>query len=364
MNRLIALCGKFKLPGRVLDVCEFGGGNVNDTYLVTLDSTSPDKCILQRINDTVFPQPHLIMENIQVLTDHVDRELRVKKSAPGRQWRGIHIFPAVNSAAYVEENGDIWRAFSFLDGAVTYETIQDEKHAYEAGYGLGRFHDLVSDLDPGLFHDTLPGFHVTPLYLKLYDGVSALTKISSTPETRFCRHFIEKRRSFAPVLETAKRQGRLRERIIHGDPKVNNIMIDEKSGRAVSLIDLDTVKPGLIHYDLGDCLRSCANPLGEEAPDPDKVYFDTDLAEMILRGYFDVAKFVEGNDYDFLYDAVRLLPFELGLRFFTDYLAGNRYFKVSHQEQNLHRALVQFQLTRSIESRGKEELKIIGGPRN
>ncbi len=364
MNHLIAICRKFQLPGRVLDVRQFGGGNVNDTYLVSLDSCSPDKCILQRINHNVFPQPPLIMENIQVLADHIDRELLVKKSPAGRQWRMIRIFPAANSATYVEENGDFWRAISFIDRAATYETIQDEKHAYEAGYALGRFHDLVSNLEPGLLHDTLPGFHITPRYLKQYDVVSATTKIKSNPEIKLCRDFIERRRSFAPVLERAKQQGKLRERIIHGDPKVSNIMIDQKSGQAVSLIDLDTVKPGLIHYDLGDCLRSCCNILGEEADEPDKVYFDTDLATIILQGYLDVAKFISLNDYDCLYDGVRLLPFELGLRFFTDYLAGNRYFKVSDKEQNLRRALVQFQLTRSIESQEKQLLKIIGGLRN
>ena len=364
INHLIAICRKFQLPGRVLDVQEFGGGNVNDTYLVSLDSFSPDKCILQRINNNVFPQPPLIMENMRVLADHIDRELQVKKSPAGRQWRMIRIFPAVNSETYVEENGDFWRAISFIDRAVTYEIIQDENHAYEAGYALGRFHDLVSNLEPGLLHDTLPGFHITPLYLKQYDVVSATTKIKSTPEIKLCRDFIERRRSFAPVLERAKQQGKLRERIIHGDPKVSNIMIDQKSGLAVSLIDLDTVKPGLIHYDLGDCLRSCCNILGEEADEPDKVSFDADLATMILQGYVDVAKFISLNDYDCLYDGVRLLPFELGLRFFTDYLAGNRYFKVSDKEQNLRRTLVQFQLTRSIESQEKQLLKIVGGLRN
>jgi Ser/Thr protein kinase RdoA (MazF antagonist) len=139
-------------------------------------------------------------------------------------------------------------------------------------------------------------------------------------------------------------------RPIHGDPKVNNVMVDTATGCAVSLIDLDTVKPGLVHYDIGDCLRSGANLLGEETEQWDRVRFDPGVGRAILRGYLQQARdFLTDNDLAYLYDAMRLLAFELGLRFFTDYLAGNIYFKARHREHNLKRALVQFKLTESIE---------------
>jgi Ser/Thr protein kinase RdoA (MazF antagonist) len=166
----------------------------------------------------------------------------------------------------------------------------------------------------------------------------------------YCRRFVQERRSLVPVLEDAKDQNRLRLRPIHGDPKVNNIMIDEVTGQAVSIVDLDTVKPGLVHYDIGDCLRSCCNPLGEETADFDAVCFETDLCRAILQGYLPLAQhFLDGDDYAYLYDAIRLIAFELGLRFFTDYLEGNVYFKAKHRGHNLTRAIVQFKLAASIE---------------
>jgi Ser/Thr protein kinase RdoA (MazF antagonist) len=163
--------------------------------------------------------------------------------------------------------------------------------------------------------------------------------------------FIKVRRGWASVLEQARQDGTLTLRPIHGDPKVNNVMLDAATGQAVSLIDLDTVKPGLVQYDLGDCLRSGCNPWGEETTDWEKVRFEPDLCRAILGGYLSRARdFLTTNDYIYIYDAIRLIAFELGLRFFTDYLAGNVYFKAAHPQHNLARALVQFKLTESLES--------------
>jgi Ser/Thr protein kinase RdoA (MazF antagonist) len=162
---------------------------------------------------------------------------------------------------------------------------------------------------------------------------------------------IEARRAWAGVLEDAKARGELQVRNIHGDPKVDNILISDRSGRAVGMVDLDTVKPGLIQYDLGDCLRSSCNPLGETTDDYDEVRFEIDLAEPILEGYLDRAdSFLTPNDYAAIYPAARVMIFEMGLRFFQDYLAGNVYFKVEHPEHNLERAVVQFKLLESLEA--------------
>ena len=152
------------------------------------------------------------------------------------------------------------------------------------------------------------------------------------------------------MLEDAKATGKLKLRPIHGDPKIDNIMLDKTTGKAVSIIDLDTVKPGLVHYDIGDCLRSGCNRLGEETKNWEEVSFDTEIAQFILQGYFSIAKqFLEDIDYKYIYEAIRLLALELGLRFFTDFLQGNTYFKTEYPEHNRDRALVQFKLTESIE---------------
>ena len=154
------------------------------------------------------------------------------------------------------------------------------------------------------------------------------------------------------VLEDAVDAGVLRPRPIHGDPKVNNVLLDRASGRAIALVDLDTVKPGLVHYDIGDCLRSGCNRLGEETDDLDQVGFDLEFCEAILTGYADAARQVLSDaDLDYLYDAIRLISFELGLRFLSDYLAGDVYFRITHPQQNLQRARVQFRLTADIEAK-------------
>ena len=161
------------------------------------------------------------------------------------------------------------------------------------------------------------------------------------------------------MLETAKNEGKLATRPIHGDTKLNNFLFDVNSGRAVSLIDLDTVQPGLIHYDIGDCLRSSANAAGESPKDVAPVRFDLDICRAILKRYLaETRSFLTQNDYHYLYDAVRLIPFELGLRFVTDHLEGDRYFKTDWPGQNLHRAMVQFELTASIEM-AKEGIKTL-----
>lgn len=164
--------------------------------------------------------------------------------------------------------------------------------------------------------------------------------------------FIEERRGFAATLQQALDKGELKLRMMHGDPKVNNIMIDDFTGKGTAMIDLDTVSPGLVHYDFGDALRSICNHAGEDEPNLGKVVFDLDLCEAFCKGYMTHARgFLTEADRAYLYDAVRLITFELGLRFFQDYLAGSVYFKIQHPEQNLNRARVQFRLCESIEAR-------------
>ena len=163
--------------------------------------------------------------------------------------------------------------------------------------------------------------------------------------------FLEKRRDWCSVLESAKARGELSVRPIHGNPKTANVMIDEMTNKGTAIINLDTVKPGLVHYDIGDCLRSCCNPAGEETHDISSVTFDTDLADAVLSGYREQTKgFLRDVEKEYLYDAVRLITYEQALRFFADYIAGDVYYKVREEGQNLMRARVQVQLCRSIEA--------------
>ncbi|MEL6160918.1 MAG: aminoglycoside phosphotransferase family protein [Cyanobacteria bacterium J06623_5] len=375
------IAAQFTQQGQVTAIEPLGNGNINHTYLVTVDtrtaqehSNRPDdssvpshsRFVLQQINTQVFRQPELVIQNMAVLGEH----LRCCNHELSRRWETPCILPtAAGQNFWIDGAGEYWRAISFIEDSQVFETIESVEHAREVGCGLAMFHRLISALPADQLADTLEGFHITPTYLENYaqvlaehgeKGTAAAASMAEEQATlvEYCRSFIAERTAWAHVLEKAKAAGHLQLRPIHGDPKVNNIMLGS-DGRAVSLIDLDTLKPGLVHYDIGDCLRSGCNRLGEETENWQAVEFDPVLAKAILAGYLSLAKdFLTEQDYDYLYDGIRLIAFELGLRFFTDYLAGNVYFKVKHPEHNLTRALVQFKLTESIEAQS-ETLKAI-----
>ena len=361
MKDLIAIANQFTPSGKIIDIQAYGHGNINSTFRVTLENSEDKHFILQRINTQVFSQPELIMENICLFSSHVGQKLANSSDNQTRSWQIPQVLLTQdNQNHWLDREGSFWRAISFIDNAQSFDIVQDLNHAYEIGYGLGIFHDLISDLSVDKLADTLVGFHITPSYLQNYQAVLENSQIESSPEINYCLEFIAQRSGEVDVLEYAKHRGLLKLRPIHGDPKINNIMIERTTGKAIAMIDLDTIKPGLIHYDLGDCLRSGCNRDGEETKAWQEVNFDLQLAQAILTGYASVAKnFLTQNDYDYLYEGIRLLAFELGLRFFTDYLAGNIYFKTTYPEHNLTRALVQFKLTESIEDQKGEIIHII-----
>lgn len=339
MQPLQSIAESFHHPGKILDIVSYGNGLINDTFLVTTDDSSSAQFILQKINRQVFTKPKLVMANLVALNKHLQRKTaasiklqipRVISTTAGNPW-------------YEDDNSDLWRALDFIKNSHSLDTIKKIVDAEQVGFALGHFHRLLSNLDPLLLYDTLPGFHITPDYLSHYDRtLLQFSKQRLSDMARHCIAVIADHRNQADILEKARQQKLLRERVIHGDPKLNNFLFDQHSGLAISIIDLDTVKPGLIHYDIGDCLRSCCHTTKPES-------FDLPICEAILKGYFaEAGHFFTQHDFDYLYAAIQLIPFELGLRFFTDFLQGNQYFKVTEPEQNLHKAITQFQLMQSI----------------
>jgi Ser/Thr protein kinase RdoA (MazF antagonist) len=355
---------KFLDPSATFALCEFGNGNINRTFLVTPDG-SAEPFLLQRINTHVFRQPDLVMRNIASVMRHVDGRATGPAAGSRRRWEVPHILLCGDGADHCRTaDGGFWRAQRFIAGTRTIDAVQHPEQAREVGYALGTFHALLSDLPIEGLADTLPGFHVAPEYLAHYDRILGSEAEDRTEDEDWCADFIESHRDWVPVLEEARERGVLRLRPIHGDPKVNNILFDGETGHAVAMIDLDTLKPGLVQYDIGDCLRSSCNPDGEETPNWRDVRFDPVLGKAVLEGYLEVARgFFDDADFDFLPESVRLIAFELGLRFFTDHLAGDTYFKVTHRGQNLARALVQLQLSQRIDERFEDLREIVAALR-
>lgn len=361
-----SIATQFDIPGRLVALQPIGAGNVNDTYRVILRTTfSEEQFILQRINRAVFKDPPAVMANMKAVTDHAHRRIEAEADEADRIWQLPRVIPAKNGGDYVmDSKGDCWRALSMIASSTNYEKVSEPEHAAEAGRVLGHFQRIISDFPIDGLADTLPGFHIAPGYLENYDRVvatpDAAERLAAVSEARRLAKFVEERRDFVGILESARESGELTPRPIHGDPKITNVMIDDFTGKGTAIVDLDTVKPGLIHYDFGDAVRSGCNPAGEETSDLSEVYLDLDLFEALVRGYLSEARgFLTEADKRYLYDSVRLIAFELGMRFFTDYLAGDVYFKVGYDAQNLNRARVQFALCESIEAREKKMRAIL-----
>ena len=360
-RELALLVNKFNVKGRLVTIVPFGNGNINDTFLAVFRNTFTEtQVVLQKVNRAVFTQPEAIMRNMHNITLHCHEKLEADAAAgrDDRVWQMPRIVKTKGGADFVtDEAGEVWRVITRILSAHAFETAQSPEHVLECGAALGHFHYLVSDMDPASITDPLPGFHITSGYLRQYDETlasnpAARELVSASMEARRLAKFVEDRRDFATCLERAEASGELKRRMFHGDPKVNNIMIDDFTGKGTAMIDLDTVSPGLVQYDFGDAVRSICNPAGEEELNLNRVVFDMDLFEAFSKGYLAYAKsFLTDADRAHLYDAIRLLPFELGLRFFQDYLAGDVYFKVRQPGQNLNRARVQFRLCEAIEAR-------------
>lgn len=350
---------QFVPGGQDCTIHPFGHGLINDSFLVTT-KTGP-WAVLQRINRHVFPKPELIMENLRVLAAQV-RGRAASGTVAGNGIRLPEILKSQVGRDYViDAEGGFWRALEFIEDSRTIETITDIRQAEEVGVALGRFHALIHDLDPARLHQTLPGFHDAWGYFSRFLRAFARPRhVSINRSLLQGLAFVENRSRLTRVLDQAWRNGKLMIRPIHGDTKLNNFLFNKNTGKAISLIDLDTVQPGLIHFDIGDCLRSCANPAGESPEDIASVWFDLDIGRAILEHYLaETRGFLTRADFEYLYDAIRLIPFELGLRFFTDHLEGDHYFKIDRPGQNLHRALVQFRLTASIEEQEQQIKQLI-----
>lgn len=334
----------FDIPGPIDAIAPLGRGLINDTFRV---DAGGKRYVLQRINGAVFPDPLQIMANIQALDRHARQQsglgLRVPALIPTR----------AGTACLCASDGSLWRVFEFIDGAVTLSRIERPEQAHEVGTLLGRFHTLLQSMPLDAVGVVLPGFHDSPAYLAaLMAGLPNLRDVGLDADVDACLAFVGERQGLVTPLVAAQNQGLIPVRVVHGDPKLDNMLFDRSGAHALAMIDLDTLQTGLILHDLGDCLRSCCNRSGESDDGQVVVSFDLGVAEPILCAYAEqTGTWLTPGEVALIQDAIRLMPFELGLRFLNDHLRGNRYFKVSEPRQNLRKAMIQFALVRDIENK-------------
>lgn len=346
-TQLRSIAGAFQVPDAVRTIEPYGSGLINDTYRVAAGARH---YLLQRINSAVFPDPHRLTTNISALASHAARQpvagLRVPALIPTRR----------GELSLQDAEGSVWRLMEFIEDAQTLARVERPGQGFQIGTLLGRFHTLIQSLPPDALGVSLPGFHDTPGYLARF--MALLPRAAGQREDRrvgSCVELVLARRDLGTRLAEAHAQGRIPLRVTHGDPKLDNMLLDRDDGRGLALIDLDTLQPGLILQDVGDCLRSCCNRSGESADGHTRAVFDLAIAEPILRAYAQQTRgWLSAGEIELMGEAIRLMPFELGLRFLTDHLEGDRYFKVSRRGQNLDRACVQLALVLDIEDKARE----------
>jgi Ser/Thr protein kinase RdoA (MazF antagonist) len=353
---LAAIVAGFAIDAPIGPIGPLGQGLINLSFRVRAGSRD---WVLQRINGEVFPHPERIMANLQILAERGAEASRLGLKLPA-------LAVGRDGAPFVRAtDGALWRLMELIPDAVTLTGLETSDQAHAVGTVLGRFHRFAAELPRGRLQVSLPGFHHTPNYLDQHLAARGLVNAAHEDESaalRGCFAWIDERRGLARVLEDARAQGLIGERVIHGDPKLDNILFDTSGRRALALIDLDTVQPGLIQQDLGDCLRSCCNRSGESPQDEGRPNFDLGLCAAILDAYGEETRGLLGaGDVAVLYDSIRLLPFELALRFLTDHLEGDRYFRVTYRGQNLEKARTQLNLLADIESKEPAIRQIIAG---
>src|SRR5574341_777620 len=280
---------RFSMSGALIKAERFGSGLINDTYLCEFDDRGNiKKYILQHINKAVFKQPELVMHNVEIVTAHIQNRLRAEGvEDPWGVTPGL-VMTTSGGLYHRDQEGGIWRMFHFIETGAVFDTVQGPDHAYEVGRGLGRFQALVSDLAADKLHDTLPGFHHTPVYLQQFEDAVRANKKGRVAEVKAEVGFVERRKPLASLLTEAMQSGRVPVRVVHNDPKVNNILVHRETGKAVCMVDLDTVKPGTVLFDFGDCVRSAANRAGEDAEDLGSVSFGLLAAVLASLGLYGV----------------------------------------------------------------------------
>lgn len=348
------ICSKFALYGDFLVAVPFGGGHVNDTFQLTFDQGGVRlHYVLQRINRNVFRKPEQVMENMDRVTRHLLAKIHAEKvETRKRTIRLLRTF--ANQPCVTDERGDVWRAYIFVENARAYDVLETPEQAFKVAQAFGEFQCNLVDLPGPRLHETIPDFHNTPKRLEALRQAIRRDPVGRERRVRREIDFIMKRADETERLLRLQAEGAIPERITHNDTKVNNILIDDLTGDGICVIDLDTVMPGLSLYDFGDMVRAGTSPAEEDEVDLAKVGMRFEMYEALYRGFLSSAgSFLTEAERENLPFSGKLITFEIAIRFLTDYLEGDVYFKVKRPEHNLERCRNQLRMVESIE----EQLK-------
>ena len=341
---LRAVTRQFQIYGQFVEAPPYGSGHINDTYCAVFDQGGAQvRYIVQRINHNIFKDPVALMNNVGRVTQHLAGKCG-RDSTPSR--RVLTLIPARDGKLYHRDaEGNHWRVYIFIERARTYDAVESAAQAWQAARAFGEFQKLLADLPAPRLHDTIPDFHHTPKRFAALEKAIEADTVNRAQTAKVEIDFALRHKAMCGVLLEAK----LPERVTHNDTKFNNVMLEDATGEGICVIDLDTVMPGLALYDFGDMVRTTTSPAREDERDLSKVTMQFPMFEALVRGYLSTAaEFLTAEERKHLAFAGKLITFEIGLRFLTDFLAGDAYFKVHRDGHNLDRCRTQFQLVQSM----------------
>lgn len=354
---LYRVCKEYFNTENIESIREMTGGHINETYEVCFKDY---RYVLQQINANVFYSPIGVMNNIRLITDHIRKKIVYAGKNPNRSVLTLIKTRYDQDLAIVDD--EYWRCMEFIEGGVGYNKVPNADVFYQIGRGVGNFQDLLSDFHTRLLDDPIKNFHNTP---RRYVHLTRAIKLDEYDRVKECKkeiNFIKKRKDGLDIITSKIENGTIPRRVTHNDTKSSNIMLDEKTGEFLCLIDFDTVMKGSLLYDYGDALRFGASTAEEDETNLDIVCIDLELFEAFTKGFLlelkpsindikTLNKSITKEEIELLYEGFRIITFELGMRFLTDYLSGDKYFRTNKDRprHNLERAKNQLKLVKEIE---------------
>ena len=364
MNEIINIqniIANFEFQGKAIKVQPYGNGHINDTFCLKneLEDGTQRRYILQRMNREIFKKPVELMENIIGVTSWIRKKIIEAGGNPERET--LNVIPAKDGKSYyLDENNDYWRSYAFIEDATCYDLVENPVDFYNSAVSFGNFQRLLADYPAATLHETIENFHNT---------IDRFTKFKNAMEKDICGlsssvkkdiNFVLEREKDTHIICDALRDKQIPLRVTHNDTKLNNIMIDNKTGKGLCVIDLDTVMPGSALYDYGDSIRFGASTAAEDEKDLSKVSCDLELFKVYTKGYIEgCGGSLTDHEIMLLPMGAKLMTLECGMRFLTDYLEGDIYFKTHRVGHNLDRARTQFKLVADMENKWDEMIAIV-----
>jgi hypothetical protein len=354
-QQLQRISRQFQIYGEILHAETFKIGHINETYSATYDQGGNRvRYIHQKINKSVFKNPVAVMKNVMRVTTHIRAKLEAQ-SARDITRRSLVVIPTRDSESYYRSrDGEYWRTYVFIEGVQTFESVQSPEQAFHAGRAFGEFQSLLVDMPGGRLHETIPNFHNTRNRFAALQQAVQKDHLNRAKEAKAEIEFALKHEHLVDIILNAMAKGKIPERITHNDTKFNNVMLDTLTGEAKCVVDLDTVMPGCALYDFGDMVRTTTSPTLEDEPDLSKVKMHMPIFKKLAQGYLSTAgSFLTPAEKHLMAFSGKLITFEIGIRFLTDFLSGDTYFRIHRPGHNLDRCRTQFKLVESIQQQEK-----------